>query len=71
MPADKLLAFVEKAGINYPVALADERIARDYELGGYIPETIVIDKKGVIRSRHVGMLGKAELLKLFNEIGKD
>ena len=68
MTADKLLAFVEKAGINYPVALADRTIVEAYEPGDYIPATIVVDKKGVIRFRHVGQLGKADLLKLFNEL---
>ena len=68
MTADKLLAFVEKAGINYPVALADRTIVEAYEPGDYIPATIVVDKKGVIRFRHVGQLEKADLLKLFNEL---
>ena len=66
MTADKLLAFVEKAGINYPVALADRSIVGAYEPGEYIPATIVVDKKGVIRFRHVGQLEKADLVKLFN-----
>ena len=65
---EKLLAFVEKAKINYPVALADRSIVEAYEPGDYIPATIVVDKKGVIRFRHVGQLEKADLLKLFNEL---
>jgi peroxiredoxin len=64
----KLLAFVERAGINYPVALADRSIVEAYEPGDYIPATIVVDKKGVIRFRHVGQLEKADLVKLFNEL---
>jgi peroxiredoxin len=65
---EKLLAFVEKAKINYPVALADRSIVEAYKPGDYIPATIVVDKKGVIRFRHVGQLEKADLLKLFNEL---
>ncbi|HEX2695947.1 MAG TPA: TlpA disulfide reductase family protein [Acidobacteriota bacterium] len=68
MAPDKLLAFVDKAGINYPVALADRAIVEDYGPGDYIPATIVVDGKGVIRLRHVGRLDKADLVKLFNEL---
>ena len=65
---EKLLAFVQKIGINYPVALADRMIVEDYEPGNYIPATIVVDGKGLIRYRHVGQLEKAALIKLFNEL---
>ena len=68
MTPETLLAFVDKAGINYPIALADRKIVEDYEPGDYIPATIVIDGKGVIRLRHVGRIKKAALIKLFNEL---
>ncbi len=68
MTADRLLTFVDKAGINYPIALADRKIQEDYEPGDYIPATIVVDGKGVIRYRYVGQLEKAALVKLFNEL---
>ena len=68
MTPEKLLTFVDKAGINYPVALADRTIVEDYEPGDYLPATIVVDGKGVIRYRQVGQLEKAALVKLFNEL---
>ena len=68
---EKLLAFVEKAGINYPVALADKTIVEAYEPGEYIPATIVVDGKGVIRFRQVGQLDKAALVKLFDELAAE
>jgi peroxiredoxin len=68
MAPDKLLAFVNKAGINYPIAFADQTIEKNYEPGDYIPATIVVDRKGVIRHRHVGQLEKAALVKLFDEL---
>jgi peroxiredoxin len=67
MTADNLLPFVNKVKINYPVALADERILKDYEPGNYIPATIVIDKKGIIRHRHVGQMDKDTVVRLFNQ----
>ncbi len=71
LSSEKLLAFVEKAGINYPVALADKTIVEAYEPGEYIPATIVVDGKGVIRFRQVGQLDKAALVKLFNELAAE
>ena len=71
MTPEKLLAFMQKAGINYPVALADESIIGAYGPGEYIPSTIVVDKKGVIRFRRVGQIEKAELVKLFNELAAE
>jgi peroxiredoxin len=68
MAPEKLLAFVDRAGINYPIALADRAIVADYEPGDYIPATIVVDGKGVIRLRHIGQLDKADLVRLFNEL---
>ncbi len=68
MEADRLLAFVDKAGINYPVALADRAIVEAYEPGDYIPATIVVDGKGVIRFRQVGQLEKTALVKLFDQL---
>jgi len=66
MTADQLLPFVSMAKINYPIALADVRIVEDYEPGNYIPSTIIIDKKGTLRHRHVGQMDKDTLLRLFN-----
>jgi cytochrome c biogenesis protein CcmG/thiol:disulfide interchange protein DsbE len=67
VPAAKLSAWVTKAGINYPVAIATEKIVTDYRPGEYIPSTIVIDGKGRIRHRHTGMMDQETLEKLFEE----
>lgn len=71
MPADKLLPFVNKAKINYPVALADTKIVQDYGPGDYIPATIIIDKKGIVRHRHVGQMDKNTLVQLFNQYNNE
>ena len=68
MTPDELLPFVGKAKINYPVALADARIVQDYEPGNYIPSTIIIDKKGILRHRHVGQMDKDTLVRFFNQL---
>jgi cytochrome c biogenesis protein CcmG/thiol:disulfide interchange protein DsbE len=71
MTADKLLPFVSKAKINYPVALADTKIVQDYGPGDYIPATIIIDKKGIVRHRHVGQMDKETLVQLFNQYNNE
>jgi peroxiredoxin len=63
----KLRNFLSQAKINYPIALADRKFLDDYEPGNYIPVTILIDKKGVIRFRQVGQIDKETLIKLFNQ----
>jgi len=63
----ELQSFVSGAKMNYPVALADSKIVGDFQPGQYIPATIVIDKKGIIRHREVGQMDGAKLLQLFNK----
>jgi peroxiredoxin len=71
MTADKLLPFVSQVKINYPVALADAKIVQDYEPGDFIPATIIIDKKGIVRHRHVGLMDKETLVQLFNQYNSE
>jgi peroxiredoxin len=71
MAADKLQSFIEQAKISYPVALATLGLVDAFRPGQYIPSTIVIDKKGIIRHRHVGQMDKETLLRLFEEYVKE
>jgi len=50
----KVDSFIKNFKINYPVAMADEKIANDY--GGIrgLPTTFIIDKDGNIREQFVG-----------------
>jgi peroxiredoxin len=56
--------FAREMKMNYAVAFGTEEVARAYRPGQYIPATIIIDKKGVIRHRHVGSMEKDALLKV-------
>ncbi len=67
MAAPALLEWVRKQGINYPVALATPEMVAAYEPGDYIPATIVVDRKGVIRFRQSELMTKAALVKLFEQ----
>jgi peroxiredoxin len=67
---DALRDWTQKAGMNYPVALATAKIVADYRPGEYIPATIVIDRRGSIRYRQSSLMDKATLLRLFEEFSK-
>ncbi len=71
MTPAKLQPFVVRAKINYPIALATPNIAEAFQPGPYIPVTIVIDKKGILRHRHVGQMDKETLIHLFEEYNKE
>lgn len=60
---EKVKSFVDKMKINYPIVWGDSKVDKDY--GGItgIPHTYVVDKKGVIRASHLGMISKKDLLK--------
>jgi len=68
--AGALLEWVRKTGINYPIALATPEILRAYEPGEFIPATIVVDRKGVIRYRQSELMDKDTLVKLFRKWGQ-
>ena len=60
--------FVEKFKITYPVTIGDYKIWEDYGKIQAIPTTIVVDKKGDLVRRHVGMLSKADFEKILEEL---
>jgi len=65
--AEALLAWTKRTGINYPITLATPEIVRDYEPGGYIPATIIVDRVGRIRYRQSSLMDKATLIRLFRQ----
>jgi peroxiredoxin len=68
--APALLEWVQKTGINYPIALATPEIVRDFKPGEFIPSTIIIDRKGLIRYRQSELMDKDTLVRLFHEYAK-
>ncbi len=63
-------SFADKTKINYPLTMATQAVMEDYQPGQYIPATIVIDKEGRIRDRHVGYLAKNDMEKLFLQLNQ-
>jgi peroxiredoxin len=65
--AEALLEWTKRTGINYPIALATAEIVQAFEPGNAIPATIIVDGRGRIRHRHVGLMDKATLVRLFRQ----
>jgi len=47
--------FIQKHGVNYPIAMGDDAISRAYALNAF-PATYLIDKSGKIAVAYVGVL---------------
>lgn len=62
-----LVDWTRKMGINYPIALATPEIVKAYEPGDYIPTTIIVDRKGLIRFRQSELMAKDTLVRLFRQ----
>ncbi|MBU4203444.1 MAG: hypothetical protein KKD59_05785, partial [Acidobacteria bacterium] len=57
-------------GINYPVAMAPDALVAAFQPGQYIPATIIVDPEGNIRDKHVGVMDKTKIERIFNEFKK-
>ncbi len=62
--------FAEQYEINYPMAIGTQQLIQDYRPGQYIPTTIVIDREGKIRHRHIGYMDKSVLEKYFLQLSQ-
>jgi peroxiredoxin len=67
LTAADLTDWAKRMGMTYPVALATQKIVTDYEPGEFIPATIIIDGKGLIRYRQSGLMTKDALARLFRQ----
>lgn len=53
--------FVKQRGVNYPVLLGNEAILGAYPGIYFLPTAFLIDRKGMIREKLIGYVGKEEL----------
>lgn len=53
-------ATMDRVGITFPVALADDALLRAYGVGIF-PTTVVINPDGTVRMAHAGMLSRPQL----------
>jgi len=60
--------FVEKHGLSFPMGIDDEgNIGIEYGIAG-IPETVVIDKNGMIVMRWIGPVNKSNLMSMITPL---
>ncbi|MBU0682006.1 MAG: TlpA family protein disulfide reductase [Proteobacteria bacterium] len=52
--SDKVSQFVEKMGVNYPMALGSNEVARSFGALGTIPSTFLVDASGMIVKKYPG-----------------
>lgn len=57
---DKLKDFCRNMGINYPIAMSDDKVTGAYGGIQYIPTTFIIDKEGNIVKKYVGFTKYSE-----------
>jgi thiol-disulfide isomerase/thioredoxin len=58
---DVIAKAAKKVGVTYPILLPDDKVAKAYQLGDYLPETFYIDKNGKVVEQTVGAHSKDEL----------
>lgn len=56
-----VLAFASQLQISYPILVGNRKVVSTYGPIAAVPTTIVIDRRGQIRSRHLGMLTYDEI----------
>lgn len=63
-------AFVKSYGINYPIVYGDEKVVNSYGGIDGIPTAFVIDKKGNVVDKHVGLVDKSIYVNKIKELLK-
>jgi len=58
---DVVKPYLDKRPITYPIVIGDADLAVAYDVMSVIPITVIVDKKGNIVKRHVGIMFKSDL----------
>jgi peroxiredoxin len=70
-PVSLVEPFVAEMGMTYPVVLDKTgRVMKDYRAPG-LPISLIVDREGVIRARHVGLLSAEQLDDYLEKVLKD
>ena len=64
----EVIPFMQKIGINYPVAYGTLEVTQQYGGVEAIPTSFVINKKGEIVGKHVGLVPKSEYTDQINKL---
>ena len=69
-PPERVDAWVEKRGFEYPIALGDQDLALRFGVLGY-PTLFVIDPEGNVHTQHVGVQSRTELEEITDSIRRE
>lgn len=53
--------FAKRAGITYPIAMGNSKIARDFGGISGIPQSFLINREGIVVKRYMGLVEKDQL----------
>ncbi len=67
----KVVPFIKEYGINYPIVYADMKVVQGYGGINSIPTSFIIDTKGNIVQKHVGLAPKQTLEEEINKALKN
>ena len=65
---EEVVPFMQKIGMNYPVAYGTLEVTQQYGGVEAIPTSFVINKNGEIVDKHVGLVPKSEYADLINKL---
>jgi peroxiredoxin len=66
-PAD-ITAFAKKFSVNYPLVLGTKEMLDAYQPVNALPTTVLVDRAGMIRFRHRGVISKERLEAAIKEL---
>ena len=66
--SEGIARFIRDLEINYPIVLSNEKILK--EIGGIIgvPTTFILDRRGWVAMKHVGLASREQLLAKIEEL---
>ena len=56
----RVMPFVQRHKINYPILMGDDRVAKAYDMNA-LPATYLIDRTGRIAATYVGLVDKSDV----------
>jgi thiol-disulfide isomerase/thioredoxin len=61
MAASEVAVAARRVGVSYPILMPDNKVAKDYQLSDYLPETFYIGRNGKVVDQTIGAHSKDEL----------
>ena len=64
----EVIPFIQKMGVNYPIAYADAGVVQSYGGVEAIPTSFIIDKNGNVVDSHIGLVDKSAFTTVLNKL---